>query len=134
MGKLLSKRLRFSTYNGMDSLNFWCPGCNHVHTISINGPNTWAWNGDAEKPVFSPSVLVSGVKMTEEAEEMIRNKVPPPGGKYPSVPDICHSFVGCNGAQPGQIVFLGDCTHHLKGQVVDLPDFPKNVFSEDTAE
>jgi hypothetical protein len=26
---------------------------------------------------------------------------------------VCHSFMSCNGAAPGQIVFLGDCTHAL---------------------
>ena len=35
---------------------------------------------------------------------------------------VCHSFVGCNGALPGQIIFLSDCTHDLAGQVVDLAD------------
>lgn len=37
-------------------------------------------------------------------------------------PRICHSFVSCNGAQPGEIVFLSDSTHHLAGQVRPLPD------------
>lgn len=35
--------------------------------------------------------------------------------KFP--PYVCHSFV-----RNGRIEYLGDCTHHLKGQTVDLPD------------
>ena len=34
--------------------------------------------------------------------------------------DICHSFV-----TDGRIQFLGDCTHKLAGQTVDLPDWEK---------
>ena len=59
----------------------------------------WTFNGDFENPVFGPSVL-----QTRGNEKR------------------CHSFVGCNGAQPGQIIFLGDCTHALAGQTVDLPE------------
>ncbi|MCL4695464.1 MAG: hypothetical protein KJ023_00155 [Burkholderiaceae bacterium] len=40
---------------------------------------------------------------------------------------VCHSFVGCNGAQPGQIVFLSDCTHALAGQVRELAPFPSRA-------
>jgi hypothetical protein len=36
------------------------------------------------------------------------------GGK-----DVCHSFV-----RDGQIQFLGDCTHALKGQTVERPEWP----------
>ena len=31
----------------------------------------------------------------------------------------CHTFV-----TDGRIQFLGDCTHALAGQTVDLPDWP----------
>lgn len=34
------------------------------------------------------------------------------------VPYTCHSFV-----TDGRIQFLGDCTHSLAGQTVDLPDW-----------
>ena len=32
---------------------------------------------------------------------------------------ICHHFV-----TEGKIQFCGDCTHALRGQTVELPDFP----------
>lgn len=43
-------------------------------------------------------------------------------GKYyqPDIAStICHYFI-----KAGRIEFCGDCTHALKGQTVDLPDFP----------
>lgn len=64
----------------------------------------WSFNGDMEKPVFGPSINSFW------------------GGAYGVPKHICHSFIGCNGAAPGQIVFLGDCTHALVNQTVDLPD------------
>ena len=54
---LLSPILR----NGTDGrLTWWCPGCDHAHMIQTgagSGPR-WGWNGNAEKPTFTPSVLV----------------------------------------------------------------------------
>lgn len=58
----------------------------------------WTFNGDLDRPTFTPSVL------TEQ---------PMPGGKM----HRCHSYV-----TDGRIQFLGDCTHALAGQTVDLPD------------
>jgi len=42
--------------------------------------------------------------------------------RYPDDPidwtcQVCHSFV-----TDGRIQFLGDCTHNLAGQTVDLPE------------
>jgi len=88
-------------------LLFWCPGCDKPHQITY-GKGKWFWNGDAEKPTFSPSILVSypaNPKASEEFKEWRTER-------------ICHSFV-----KNGQIEFLGDCTHKLRGQTVDLPDF-----------
>lgn len=105
-------------------VRFDCPGCRaahgfrepHILPISNWRPageteesrgvahmDHWTFNGDFDKPVFGPSVL---------RRYQIDNDP-----QY-----VCHSFVGCNGAQPGQIIFLGDCTHALKGQTVELPD------------
>ena len=101
-------------------LSFWCPGCDEVHHINVN-PG-WTWNDDVERPVFSPSIKVTSVRpLTDEqhAAFMRGEGIPEP------VPTCCHSFVGCNGAQPGQIVFLSDCTHKLAGQVVDMVGWPE---------
>lgn len=118
------KKLRTAADN---RLLFWCPGCGHAHQIAHgngSGPR-WEWNGSGDAPVFTPSVLVTGTDFTDEGLAMLERGERPPGGKYPSRDVRCHSFVGCNGAQPGQITFLPDCTHALAGQTVDLPDWPE---------
>ena len=115
------KKLRTGVQN---RLFFWCPGCDEAHVVT-HGPGGWGFNGSGDAPVFTPSVLVQGVRMTPEGEAMLERGERPAGGKYPSQALRCHSFVGCNGAQPGQITFLADCTHALAGKTVDLPDWPK---------
>lgn len=87
-------------------LRFHCPGCNRAHAVqhgSDFGPN-WSWNGCTDAPTFTPSVLVtySG----------------PDAGVNGAPPAVCHSFV-----TNGRIQFLGDCTHSLAGQTVDLPSW-----------
>lgn len=63
-----------------------CPGCNEPHSFQVG---RWAFNGDTDRPTFSPSLVVAG-----------------PGPR-------CHSFV-----TDGHIQFLADCTHSLVGQTV----------------
>jgi len=42
-------------------LSFWCPGCGEPHAIQVwAGPGPrWGWDGNAERPTFTPSVLVT---------------------------------------------------------------------------
>ncbi len=82
-------------------LSFWCPGCDEPHGVSVRTANQtegWEFNGDYEKPTLSPSVLLR-VNYKD-------------GTCF-----ICHSFV-----RDGQIQFLGDCTHYLANQTVELPE------------
>ena len=82
---------------------FECPGCKDNHLIPVKsntGPN-WQFNGDMERPTFSPSIKVETI-----------------GGRGENhTPEICHSFV-----QNGNIQFLSDCTHALAGKMVPLGD------------
>ncbi|MGN7292355.1 DUF6527 family protein [Rhizobium sp. SAFR-030] len=101
----LSSKLRSSVDGG---LIYWCPGCNGAHQVMVGdgaGPR-WGYNGDPELPTFTPSVLV-----TYNGRD---------AGISGAPPAICHSFV-----TGGRIQFLGDCTHELAGQTVDLPDFER---------
>lgn len=103
-------------------LMFWCPGCNQCHRVNIGGgPGPrWDWNGDVERPTFTPSILIRQGHYApgqlpgdgcycnwehKDQEEFADLKC-----------GICHSFV-----TDGRIQFLGDCTHALAGQTVDLP-------------
>lgn len=87
------------TNDGM--LLFHCPGCDQTHGVSTIG-NGWQWNGSVESPSLMPSVFVHG------------HEVSPP---FKPQPD-CHSFV-----RDGKIQFLHDCTHPLKGQIVEIPEW-----------
>jgi hypothetical protein len=93
----------FQYAEGREGLSFRCEGCGGFHSVTTTGPGAWSWNGDKDKPVLSPSMLI---KLD-----------------YPDRTHVCHTFVGCNGAQPGEIIYLSDCTHALAGQVRPLLDW-----------
>lgn len=111
-------------------LGYWCQGCEQMHQVAVGeGPGPrWGWNGDAERPTFTPSVLVTGRDFTEKGkadfEAWHGAGCPRPAPHFESKDVVCHTFVGCNGAQPGEVIFLGDCTHALAGTVQPLPDLP----------
>lgn len=122
-----------SLENGMQLL-FRCPGCKMLHGPTVGQPNphnqaVWSWNGDYEKPTFSPSLLVRYDHLSEAGRARCA-EFHKEHGRYPTNEElpydlhmVCHSFIGCNGAQPGQIIYLDDCTHALKGQTVDIPPY-----------
>lgn len=97
-------------------VHFRCPGCNDVHGIVVDVPEAWTWNGDLERPTFSPSVLMTAnyaePPVTPENYEQWEREP----WEQKIVRRVCHSFV-----TDGRIQFLGDCTHALAGQTVDLP-------------
>lgn len=53
----ISSRLRNVVGGG---LMFWCPGCDGAHEVRVgDGPGPrWNWNGSADRPTFTPSILV----------------------------------------------------------------------------
>lgn len=119
----LSKILRDTEDNG---LMFWCPACDMAHRIRHGagaGPR-WGWNGNVDKPTFTPSILLRGVRLTDignaQIEEWRAAGMPARNGEqFDNTPSVCHSFV-----TDGRIQFLSDCTHALAGQTVDLPSWP----------
>mgnify|MGYP006349575783 FL=1 len=97
------------------ALNFPGPvGVLHLPVIlkgTRDGTNCWTWNGDTEKPTLRPSVLTQGtwrVSGEEHARLMSGGTVEP--RKY-----RCHTWVN-----DGQAQFLDDCSHDLRGQIVDM--------------
>lgn len=84
-----------------DIVQFRCPGCGWRHMLNTD-PSIrpcWSFNGDLDRPTITPSINAwreyGGGRETQR----------------------CHSFV-----TNGRIQFLGDCTHALAGQTVDLPE------------
>lgn len=87
--------------DGSRSYSFNCPGCGRHHAIRVgnsDGPS-WSFNGDMDKPTFSPSIL---------------DRIALTGGGYRNG---CHFFI-----RDGEIQFCGDSEHKLAGQTVDLPE------------
>lgn len=71
----------------------YCPGCKMYHVFD----NRWTFNNDQEKPTFMPSMKVT-YPWGERKKEM-----------------VCHYWL-----KNGVIEYLGDCTHVLKNQKVEL--------------
>lgn len=86
-------------------VGFHCPGCQSLHVVNV-APGGWGFNGNHERPTFTPSVLVRYNGPDAGTDRGDGDRAPPA---------VCHSFV-----TDGQIQFLGDCTHALAGQTVPL--------------
>ena len=101
--------MKLRTYKTGDGegVLFFCPGCGHGHAVKVSGAGAWQFNGDHERPTFTPSV-----RCFTNYDDNGRL----PDGQQRT---LCHSFV-----RDGRIEFLGDCAHGLAGQTVDLPDWP----------
>lgn len=109
----------FTDRNGVEYAGFDCPGCGQPHGPVVsrpagsNGP-LWQWNGDANRPTFTPSLLVRGSLPPTQAQVDAYQR----GEPLPMPVDfVCHSFI-----TDGRIQFLSDCSHALAGQTVDLPE------------
>lgn len=101
--------------NGEDSsgYTYWCQGCKSHHTVrtqSSVGGSVWGFNGNLEKPTFTPSVLVT-YEAVPDADPV----------EFPEwlTKRICHTFV-----TDGMVQFLGDCTHEFAGTTAPLPELP----------
>ncbi len=73
---------------------FYCPGCDnhHVYIVKSKQNYCWTFNGDMDKPTFSPSLL---------------NKS--------SI--TCHLFV-----RDGRIEYCADSSHDLAGKTVEMAE------------
>lgn len=81
-----------------------CLGCGHPHvyyTEPFDTQYVWKFNGDADKPTFTPSLLNTWTK--PNSGEVIK---------------VCHLFV-----TDGKIQYLADCTHKLAGQTIEMPEY-----------
>jgi hypothetical protein len=86
---------------------FYCPGCEEHHQIDLS---KWEFDGNFDKPTFSPSYLTWNDPNPNADPKHDRD------GKYRRG-FRCHSFI-----KAGQIEYLSDCTHKLAGQTVALPE------------
>lgn len=85
---------------------YYCPGCKGTHSLNISKTSkpSWTYNGNPERPTFTPSVLVTCHWSEHD----------------PTMTDFtCHAFI-----VDGIIQFLGDCSHELAGKFVSMPYWP----------
>ena len=101
----------------------WCPGCECLHSVATGGSEgtQWAWDGDTVRPTISPSILVRGNQWPKD--EFPEHYRPQHASVAPGRDTVCHSFV-----RAGRWEFLGDSTHVLAGQTVDVVPIPEGVF------
>jgi hypothetical protein len=93
---------------------YWCPGCNTLHAVAIQPDKNsvgagWEFSGTLENPTYSPSQLTRFHRKVDNERREV----------------VCHTFI-----RGGQIEFLNDCTHALRGQTVPLPPLPDWVVHE----
>lgn len=84
-----------------ESYTFYCPGCKNHHIYYVTrstarGGPTWEFNGDMEKPTFTPSLLYDA------------------GVLGPNSPR-CHLYL-----KDGMLEFLSDSTHELAGKTAPV--------------
>ena len=77
----------------------FCPACECGHLFD----SRWKFNGDLDKPTFTPSMLIHEGFWKDTGERHTHR---------------CHSFV-----TNGKIKFLNDCTHAMKNKEVYLKPF-----------
>ncbi len=102
---------------------FWCPGCDEAHAVYVEGMARsgarWSFNGDELRPTFTPSLLIQYDRYEPPATTPeLRSQILSGEIVQTKVHHVCHSFI-----RDGQILFLGDCTHALAGQLVAIPEW-----------
>ncbi len=88
-------------------ISHFCPACGEMHTLAVEKPQDngakWAWNQNVTTPTFHPSVNISHG----------------PDAELKIAAFCCHYWL-----KNGEIQYLNDCTHALKGVTVRLPPLP----------
>jgi hypothetical protein len=101
------------THEG-DTVLISCPACNGMmHGLGIDKSKQpcWGFNGDFDKPTFTPSLRVQYTQpITDDERDRIMN-----GEKINKPKVVCHSFI-----RDGQIQYCNDSTHHMAGQTAEL--------------
>jgi hypothetical protein len=94
----------------------WCPACEHTHPLPENG---WTFNGDPDRPTFTPSFKHGGKRQKIEngrwTGEWHR------GADGQPLDGTCHYFI-----TDGKIQFCPD-SWHKRSDIVAMPDIPEGI-------
>ncbi len=113
MGKV-SRYLR----RGTTGYFHWCPACQEMHPL----PDSWTFNGNVDKPTFSPSFKHEGLKLNKDANGKWVGEgrdawLYDANGK--PISEVCHYIL-----TDGVLNFCGDCTHDMAGKSVPMAELP----------
>ena len=97
---------------------FNCHGCEQIHQVTLVGAHAWKWNGSLDKPTITPSILTESGHYAHGNGCWCKFNAERPDNLSGFHCYRCHSFV-----TDGRIQFLGDCSHQLANQTVDLPEW-----------
>lgn len=100
---------------GVDCYFHWCPACEEIHPL----PDKWNFNGDLEKPTFSPSFKHEGYLKCKEADGRWNGKWRR-DAEGRTIPFVCHYIL-----TDGVLNFCIDCTHDMAGKSVPVPKLPE---------
>lgn len=91
----------------------WCPACEEMHPL----PDSWTFNGDADRPSFSPSFKHTFFRR-------IGDQAAKPQGEM----SVCHYII-----TDGLIQFCVD-SWHKRSDIVAMPPIPEHVrdFGQET--
>ena len=92
----------------------WCPACQEMHPL----PDSWTFNGNVERPTFSPSFKTTFTHWTGGVAESGH-------GLGERQERICHYIIA-----DGKIHFCAD-SWHGRSDVADMPDLPRDLTDTD---
>ena len=97
-----------------DRFFHWCPACEEMHPLFYD--RSWKFNGDLNKPTFTPSFKHSGLRTVNVkgkwTGEWVRDKDGNP------VDGTCHYII-----TDGKIRFCAD-SWHKRSDIVVMPPIP----------
>jgi hypothetical protein len=91
----------------------WCPACEEMHQL----PDSWTFNGDVERPTFSPSFKHGGLRSVIKDGRWTGEYHRGPGGE--PLDGTCHYFI-----TGGMIQFCPD-SWHKRSDIVAMPPLPR---------
>lgn len=97
----------------------WCLGCEEMHMI----PDRWRFDGNVDRPTFSPSVKITGKQTVKEKGRWTGEWVRDANGK--ALDYCCHYILTA-----GTLNFCADSTHALAGKAIPLPPLPADLSDD----
>lgn len=100
----LSPKLVKHESEGVEAYSHWCTACQECHTFYIQdqGPEKWSFNGNVDRPTFSPSMKLYRIGKKKDEERT-----------------LCHYIL-----TDGVMNYCNDSPHAFAGKSVPLEDIP----------